>query len=84
MEKRPHKEGILVEGKMLEICVKEAMCPHCGAAEMHPDGDKVLIRAFKVALEDGYWWSQCLVCSGGYDKDLVWHQDNHNPDKGWF
>ena len=59
-------------------------CPKCGATELHPtEKNSVLIRAFKVTDDEGSW-SQCLVCSGGYDANLVWHKDNHNPNKGWF
>ena len=75
----------------LKITVVSGLrCPTCGAGEEHPDNtgnietDEVLIRAFKVQLDDGHWWSQCLVCSGGYDENLVWHQDRHDPEKGWF
>lgn len=59
-------------------------CPHCDATEMHPDGDKLLIRAFKVEMGDGHWWSQCLVCAGYYDSDLKETPDNFDRDKGWF
>ena len=57
----------------------ELQCPKCGALEMHPDGDKVLIRGYKVDN-----WSQCLVCSGYYDADLNVTAANHQPEKGWF
>lgn len=58
-------------------------CPRCGAKEVHPDGDKVLIRAYKFSNAQGLW-SQCLVCAGGYDKNFVWHGENFNRTKGWF
>ena len=68
----------------ITIIVKEVKCPKCGAEEMHPDGQHVLFRGFKVCDAKGHWWSQCLICSGCYDKDLVAHQENHDPNKGWF
>lgn len=58
------------------------ICPMCGAQEMHPDGDKLLIRAYKV---DNY--SQCLACSGYYlmiDGEYLETPNLHNPKKGWF
>jgi hypothetical protein len=59
-------------------------CPNCGATEKHPtDKNSVLIRAFKLTDKWGSW-SQCLVCSGGYNASLVWHRDKHDPEKGWF
>jgi len=58
-------------------------CPKCGADEMHPNGENVLIRAFKVDTGRG-WESQCLVCSGFYNTDLIPTPDNHDWDKGWF
>lgn len=58
-------------------------CPKCGAEENHPTENAVLIRACKVEDEQGTW-SQCLVCSGGYNEALVFNQQNHDPDKGWF
>lgn len=63
--------------------VSSFTCPVCGAEEMHGDGDKLLIRAFKVAIK-GQWHSQCLVCSGYYDKDHNITEENHDPKKGWF
>lgn len=60
------------------------MCPKCGATEDHPhDRTKILIRACKL-FDDKGAWSQCLVCSGFYDKDLSETPENHNPEKGWF
>ena len=58
-------------------------CPVCGAEEMHPNGHQLLIRGFKVFDTDGAR-SQCLVCSGGYNKDLEWTQSSHDTSKGWF
>ena len=63
----------------LAINVSKIGCPHCGAPEQHEDG-KVHIRAYKV-YNDGQWWSQCLVCSGGYDKIYgTFTENNHTPD----
>jgi len=59
-------------------------CPKCKSKEMHPTQNVLLIRAYKVRFE-GYWKSQCLVCAGGYSKDLsVFTQDHVNPHAGWF
>lgn len=61
------------------------MCPICGAEEDHPtDKDKILVRGYKITDKEGNIWSQCLVCSGGYDKDLNWNEKSHDPEKGWF
>lgn len=75
----------------IRIVVRDVQCPKCGAGEMHPDGDKLLIRAFKVGDANGYWWSQCLVCAGYYNPDLTVKPvgaDGKNPDydrnAGWF
>lgn len=54
-------------------------CPRCGAPEMHPDGDKVLIRGYKVDHD-----SQCLVCSGYYDDDLNVPDLHAKTSGGWF
>ena len=68
----------------MQIMVSDVKCPHCGAGEMHPNGETLLVRAFKVQTESGYWWSQCLVCAGYYDKDLNETRENFDPSKGWF
>lgn len=69
----------------MKFIVQEVQCPTCGAGEMHEDGDKLNIRGFKVCTDDGYWWSQCLVCSGGYDKlNGTFTEANHDSEKGWF
>jgi hypothetical protein len=68
----------------LKITVREVKCTKCGAEEMHPDGEHVLIRGFKVCDEGGYWWSQCLVCAGAYDKDYNHTPKNFDRTKGWF
>jgi len=75
----------------ITITVKECKCPVCGANETHPEDagkgileQRLLIRGFKVCDDNGHWWSQCLVCSGCYDKDLKPTPDNHDPNKGWF
>ena len=65
----------------------ELECPQCGCGEMHPDGDKLLIRAHKVC-ENGHWLSECLVCSGEYDEDtLEWLDISDvidDEDRFWF
>ena len=60
-------------------------CPTCGAEEEHPTNDsEVQIRGNKVH-DKGKWWSQCLVCSGGYNKvGGVFTEEKHDPKKGWF
>lgn len=74
----------LVECKEIKITVvSDLTCPTCGSGEMHPNGENILIRGFKVH-HGGHWWSQCLVCSGYYDKDLVPQPDKWDRDKGWF
>lgn len=67
----------------MNIIVQELTCPKCGAKEMHPDGDKLLIRGFKVNMGRG-WESQCLVCAGYYDKDLKVIDENARLPGGWF
>jgi hypothetical protein len=67
----------------ITIVVKDVSCPKCGAGEMHPDGKHVLIRGFKVCDAKGHWWSQCLVCAGGYDADLNPVKE-FDRNKGWF
>jgi hypothetical protein len=66
--------------------VRGIQCPTCGSEEMHPDGDKLLIRAYKVQLRDGRWRSHCLVCAGHYNNptDLVLTPENYDENKGWF
>lgn len=66
-------------GTNMEIVVQELKCPTCGAGEMHPDGEHLLIRGFKVDN-----WSQCLVCAGYYTKDLEVIDENMRPEGGWF
>ena len=68
----------------MAVSIQKMTCPTCNAEEMHPDGDKLLIRGFKYMDTSGYWWSQCLVCSGGYNNNLVFNETKHNPQKGWF
>lgn len=67
----------------ITITVQDVVCPNCGAGEMHPNGDMLLIRGFKVHM-DGHWWSQCLVCAGYYDKDLNYDAEAGRTDEGWF
>jgi hypothetical protein len=64
---------------VIRVYNEELKCPTCGNGEMHPDGDKLLIRGFKVDN-----WSQCLVCAGYYDKDLNETPENFDKSKGWF
>lgn len=66
-------------------------CPTCGALETHPEDThlvlhhrRLLIRGYKVADANNYWWSQCLVCSGCYDSALNPTPANHNAELGWF
>ena len=68
----------------MKIVVNNSLrCPKCGSPEMHPDGDKLLIRGYKV--HDGKCWrSQCLVCAGYYDKDLKVIDQWARPEGGWF
>lgn len=68
----------------------ELQCPTCGATEMHPTKNQLLIRAFKVNDGQG-WWSQCLVCAGYYDENLNVKpigSNGRDPDYdhnlGWF
>lgn len=69
-------------------------CPKCKAFEENPDDkDSVLVRGYKVFDEYGAW-SQCLVCSGGYEvqvrreaSGLVAHYvwvGKSDQNKGWF
>jgi len=65
-------------------------CPTCGSPELHPDGDKLLLRCNKVH-HSGVWWSQCLVCAGYYGPGLTARpigKDGRNPDynkdAGWW
>ena len=63
--------------------VNGVTCPVCGAPEMN--GDLLHIRVNKVSMDGVHWESQCLVCSGGYDKPFgVFNERNHDPNKGWF
>jgi len=69
----------------MEIKVSDVKCPTCGANEMHPTEQKLLIRGFKVCDEKGRWWSQCLVCAGYYDKaTLLETPDKFDRNAGWF
>ena len=66
------------------MVVTELVCPVCGAEESHPTDDAIQIRGNKVH-DHGKWWSQCLVCSGGYDKPGgVFTEASHDPKLGWF
>lgn len=59
-------------------------CPRCGAKEMHPEQPpRLLIRGHKVRDAAG-WHSQCLVCAGAYDANLVETPDNYDSRRGWF
>jgi len=82
---------------LIKIKVNDLKCPTCGSGEMHPDGQHLLVRGFKVH-SNGHWWSQCLVCAGYYDEQLnvgplkdptaPLLYENHpaafNKEKGWF
>ncbi len=69
-----------IEVITIAINFAELHCPKCGNPEVHPTmKDACLIRAYKV---DNY--SQCLVCSGYYTKDLELSPENHDKSKGWF
>lgn len=61
--------------------ISEINCPNCGAQEIHPDEDKLLIRGCKVCIDDK-WLSQCLVCADHYDNNLNLTPDNYNPELG--
>jgi hypothetical protein len=65
------------------IIANDVTCPHCGASEMHPTEDWLLICAFKVYDSQGAW-SQCLVCAGYYDEELNYDEEAGDPNKGWF
>lgn len=79
----------------MQIVIKNDLtCPNCGITETVADyPDVIFIRGFKVH-DRGHWWSQCLVCSGGWQKaDVIgyhdkqvweWDQEKHDPKKGWF
>lgn len=59
-------------------------CPGCGNGEMHPHRRALIIRGYKVIDAKGVAWSQCLRCSGYYDKYLKEYPHNHRPHLGWF
>jgi len=64
--------------------IDDLKCPICGAEEDHPDDGCIQIRGCKVH-DQGRWWSQCLICSGGYDKiGGTFTEVNHDSAKGWF
>lgn len=67
----------------ITVDASEVRCPNCGSPEMHPDGDKLLIRAYKV-FDDGGTWSQCLVCAGYYDENLRVIDMAAHPTTGWY
>lgn len=63
---------------------KQPWCPKCGAGEMHPFRELLLIRAYKVYDDEGAW-SQCLVCAGAYDEDLnPLDKTKEELTGGWF
>jgi hypothetical protein len=75
----------------ISFVVKEVRCPKCGAGEMHPNGQWLLVRGFKVCDKGGYWWSQCLVCAGYYNADLTLkpigangRDPDYDHELGWF
>jgi hypothetical protein len=71
----------------MNIEVKDAFCPICGAPEVDPETDKLLVRGFKV-FNNGHWWSQCI--SGRDHGTTVMHfQDGREievpiPAQPWF
>jgi len=68
----------------MRVTIKQVRCPTCDSPEEHPtDSNLILIRAYKVADARGRWWSQCLVCAGGYDANLEPITD-FDTNKGWF
>ena len=73
----------------VKVIVRGLKCPTCKSPEAHPtDESKVLIRGYKVH-DEGMWWSQCLVCAGYYDENLVPLPLNKSEqwakgDSGWF
>lgn len=69
----------------LTLASSELTCPSCGATEMHPTEDQLLIRGYKYSDKRGHW-SQCLVCAGYYNniKELKETPENFAKDKGWF
>jgi len=79
----PNEVSVKDARKAMSLLVME--CPVCGVTEHHPTQDGVVqLRGNKV-YDQGVWWSQCLVCSGGYDKpNGVFTEANHDPSKGWF
>ena len=73
-----------MSGPTVEVGRQELRCPTCGAGEMHPNGEWLLIRGYKVDN-----WSQCLVCAGYYErndpKDPGEAIDKWaKPTGGWF
>jgi len=42
-----------------------------------------MIRPYKVADENGHWWSECMVCAGVIDADGN-STGNLNTGKGWY
>lgn len=74
------------------IQVSDCTCPKCGATEIHPDtvalpiwDQRLQVRGFKFCDSDGHWWSQCLVCSGAYDRPGgTYDPAGHKTDAGWF
>jgi hypothetical protein len=70
--------------KSIAIPTHEITCPDCGAKETHKEGGQQ-IRVHQ-AHQKGYgWFSQCLVCSGGYDRpNGTFSLDTHNSKLGWF
>jgi len=67
------------------MLINSPTCPTCGATEEHATNDsEIQIRVNKIH-DQGVWWSQCLVCSGGYDEpNGVFTEANHNKHNGWF
>jgi predicted dithiol-disulfide oxidoreductase (DUF899 family) len=69
----------------MNITISDVTCPRCGAEEMHENGEELLqVRGYKVMIGNT-WHSQCLVCSGGYDRiNGEFNENRHDGNAGWF
>lgn len=83
---------VMLGGKVKQFKIKAgasmvgrtvALCPKCGATEMHPSKYLLLVRSQKMHDKMG-WWSQCLVCDGEmYDASLN-ETGRSCGGSGWF